>query len=147
MSAWLVHQIFISDKQNAFNLNGLEIDLDELEAFEKRIQAKREAKQLQQHNCTTTIDSSFSSTIDSNVNTTNAEAEVDELDEYLKTLKLKEEEQSKTLCTSNIDKTSSTCLSTIDSDSRSSMSFALFLYWFLAILNLASATLCKHYSK
>ncbi|XP_065367643.1 acidic leucine-rich nuclear phosphoprotein 32 family member A isoform X4 [Calliphora vicina] len=125
------------DKQNAFNFNGLEIDLDELEEFEKRVKAKREAKLLQQENTTDHLQTVAN---DSRVNgtdnaTADVDAEVDELDEYLKTLKLREQQ-------SENDKVSATHTSTSsDTDTlQSTASFALLLYWFLAILNLASAT-------
>lgn len=148
---------YISDKQNAFSLNGIEIDLDELEEFEKRVKAKREAKLKQQEKLTSTTTNLVSiantnseNANDSNINETDhnvmaANAEVDELDEYLKTLKLKEHQVEN-------QKVSLTTQSTISNDSidtRSTANFALLLYWFLAILNLASATFSnrKHYSK
>lgn len=148
---------YISDKQNAFSLNGIEIDLDELEEFEKRVKAKREAKLKQQEKLTSTTTNLVSiantnseNANDYNINETDhnvmaANAEVDELDEYLKTLKLKEHQVEN-------QKVSLTTQSTISNDSidtRSTANFALLLYWFLAILNLASATFSnrKHYSK
>ncbi|KAM7343321.1 acidic leucine-rich nuclear phosphoprotein 32 mapmodulin isoform 1-T4 [Cochliomyia hominivorax] len=139
------------DKQNAFTLNGLEIDLDELEEFEKRVKAKREAKLKQQqqenfstNNSTTELLKSEASTENDNVNKAKDNGEeIDELDEYLKNLKLKEQQQQE-----NNNDTSSAGAAAA-AETRSAANFVLILYWFLAILNLASATFSnrKHYSK
>lgn len=139
-------QLYISDKRNAFSFNGLEIDLDELEEFEKRVKAKREAKlkqQQQEHNTNELMTSTqnpndISETKEearkNNKTGAQEEEEVDELDEYLKNLKLKEQEQQ---------------ANNFSAETRSAANFVLLLYWFLAILNLASATFSnrKHYSK
>ncbi|XP_012157599.1 acidic leucine-rich nuclear phosphoprotein 32 family member A [Ceratitis capitata] len=119
------------DKQNAFCLNGIEIDLDELEEFEQRVKAK---KQLQ---------GKAASKIQKPVD------EVDDLEELLKEIKLKEATSN-----SNYDKpppdsplvkpsTDGRVCSNTDAEAvlaSPQMPFALFLYWFLAILNLANAT-------
>lgn len=110
---------FISDNQNVFSLNGLEIDLDELEEFEKRVKAKRELEKANNDDIVVSQN-----------------AEVDELDEYLKSLKLKEEQTA-------LDKSATTetdTVNTFSSNTRTTANFALLLYWFFAILNLASAT-------
>ncbi|XP_046810696.1 acidic leucine-rich nuclear phosphoprotein 32 family member A isoform X1 [Lucilia cuprina] len=131
------------DKQNAFTLNGLEIDLDELEEFEKRVKAKREAKlKQQQENNVTTNDQT---TVNKTDNSAATElAEVDELDEYLKTLKLKEQKNEKEITSTT--NTTNTTDSTMNSSNNvgTSANFVLLLYWFLAILNLASATFSNH---
>lgn len=126
--------------------------MDELEEFEKRVKAKREAKlkqqQLQQENITTT-DPQTSPTIQNtnDISETKSDeagvvvdGEVDELDEYLKNLKLKEQEQQQQ---------NSSAADAAAETTRSAANFVLILYWFLAILNLASATFSnrKHYSK
>uniref|UniRef100_A0A1I8MAL9 Acidic leucine-rich nuclear phosphoprotein 32 family member A n=1 Tax=Musca domestica TaxID=7370 RepID=A0A1I8MAL9_MUSDO len=139
------------DKQNAFNLNGLEIDLDELEEFEKRLKAKREAMKPKQeqntttndnNNCSTTSNKTLVGTNDSDSVNKVAE-EVDELDEYLKTLQLKEKQQQeeKQKLQQSSDSTSS---SSTNIQTSSPMNFAILLYWFLAILNLASAAFCEN---
>lgn len=144
----------ISDKLNAFNLNGLEIDLDELEAFERRVQAKREAKKQQEQLNHQNIDNTTTTTIATTTNTTtvitspttetsNETPEIDELDEYLKTLRLKEQKEEEEEKQKQLQPQPP-----FSSNSQSSpLNFAILLYWFLAILNLASATFCKHYSK
>ncbi|KAL9912982.1 acidic leucine-rich nuclear phosphoprotein 32 mapmodulin isoform 1-T2 [Glossina fuscipes fuscipes] len=108
------------DKLTAFCLNGLEIDLDELEAFEKQLQVKR---------ASTNSSSGVPAT------STQKQPEVDDdLDEYLKKLKLKEEqiaEQPTTVSSSNTVNTSV--------ESARPMNVAFLMYWFLAILNLANA--------
>lgn len=148
------NQLYISDKRNAFSFNGLEIDLDELEEFEKRVKAKREAKlkqQQQEYNTNELMTSTqnpndISETKDETRknNKTGAQEEVDELDEYLKNLKLKEQEQQ-----ANNSSATTTTTATAAAETRSAANFVLLLYWFLAILNLASATFSnrKHYSK
>nr|NP_001097361.1 mapmodulin, isoform C [Drosophila melanogaster]NP_001163184.1 mapmodulin, isoform D [Drosophila melanogaster]AOQ10554.1 Mapmodulin-RC [synthetic construct]ABN49328.1 IP17956p [Drosophila melanogaster]ABV53838.1 mapmodulin, isoform C [Drosophila melanogaster]ACZ94456.1 mapmodulin, isoform D [Drosophila melanogaster] len=103
----------VGDKCNAFCLNGLEIDLDELEAFEKRVKAK---KSLQDKPPPQSEDK-----------------EVDELDEYLKELQLRESTDASTDEQSVIN-------ATPQPPSNSNLSFVILLYWFLAILNLGSAT-------
>ncbi|XP_028896203.1 acidic leucine-rich nuclear phosphoprotein 32 family member A isoform X2 [Zeugodacus cucurbitae] len=119
------------DKQKAFCLNGIEIDLDELEEFEQRVKAK---KQLQ------------ASTAAQNQSTVD---EVDDLDELLKEIKLKDATTN-----ANCDKltTASECRDAtvvkaiasnhLDAEAAKAppMPFALILYWFLAILNLANAS-------
>lgn len=124
--------------------------MDELEEFEKRVKAKRESKLLQQENTTATGTTDLLPTManDSRVSGTDnaaaVDAEVDELDEYLKTLKLREQQSEKEKVSATHTSTSS------DTDTlQSTASYALLLYWFLAILNLASATFSnrKHYSK
>ncbi|XP_032571915.1 acidic leucine-rich nuclear phosphoprotein 32 family member A isoform X1 [Drosophila sechellia] len=101
------------DKCNAFCLNGLEIDLDELEALEKRVKAK---KSLQDKPPPQSEDK-----------------EVDELDEYLKELQLRES-------TDAASDEQSVINATPQPSSNSNLSFVILLYWFLAILNLGSAT-------
>ncbi|XP_017049916.1 acidic leucine-rich nuclear phosphoprotein 32 family member A isoform X2 [Drosophila ficusphila] len=101
------------DKRSAFCLNGLEIDLDELEALEQRVKAK---KILQDKPPPKSDDN-----------------EVDELDEYLKELQLRES-------TSAATAEQSVITATQQSPNNSSINFAILLYWFLAILNLANAT-------
>lgn len=63
--------------------------------------------------------------------------EVDELDEYLKELQLRESTDASTDEQSVIN-------ATPQPPSNSNLSFVILLYWFLAILNLGSATYCKH---
>ncbi|XP_053962160.1 acidic leucine-rich nuclear phosphoprotein 32 family member A isoform X2 [Anastrepha ludens] len=124
------------DKQNKFCLNGIEIDLDELEDFERRVKAK---KQLQDTTAT---------------KNQKAADEIDDLDELLKEIKLKDA-ASNSAC----DKTSTAAPQSPDTrmDMPSTgdgacnntgvnvanappLPFALILYWFLAILNLANAS-------
>ncbi|XP_017466947.1 PREDICTED: acidic leucine-rich nuclear phosphoprotein 32 family member A isoform X2 [Rhagoletis zephyria] len=123
------------DKQNAFCLNGIEIDLDELEEFERRVNAKKQ----------------LAGTVTTNKHKT--DDEVDDLDELLKEIKLKDATGN-----SNCDKLSmsSKCPdvtvakpaagdgsdNNIDADAAIAppLPFAIILYWFLAILNLANAT-------
>ncbi|KAH8291045.1 hypothetical protein KR054_008005 [Drosophila jambulina] len=90
--------------RSAFCLNGLEIDLDELAALEQRVKAKKES--LQEKPVENKEDQ-----------------EVDDLDEYLKKLQLREANEQ----------------SVIKAPQNPPLSFAILLYWFLAILNLASA--------
>ncbi|XP_037948128.1 acidic leucine-rich nuclear phosphoprotein 32 family member A isoform X2 [Teleopsis dalmanni] len=104
-----------SDKQNVFCLNGLEFDLDELEEFEKRVKAKKES------NCA-------SRNID----------EVDDLDEYLKELNLKEANNSNSKANEEDECKQSSSLVETTSTNRFSLSYVLTLYWFYAILNLAT---------
>ncbi|XP_018790519.1 PREDICTED: acidic leucine-rich nuclear phosphoprotein 32 family member A isoform X1 [Bactrocera latifrons] len=115
------------DTQKAFCLNGIEIDLDELEEFEQRLKAK---KQLQGNAAA----AKNQKTVD----------EVDDLDELLKEIKLKDVATS-----SNCDKLSTASQATdamvvkpTDAETANAppLPFALILYWFLAILNLANAT-------
>jgi len=77
--------------------------------------------------------------------TKNADAnnEVDDLDEYLKELQLRESSASQTVIEAN-HKTIQTNSS--NNATNPSTNFAILLYWFLAILNLANATYCKHYT-
>ncbi|XP_075165890.1 acidic leucine-rich nuclear phosphoprotein 32 mapmodulin isoform X1 [Haematobia irritans] len=133
------------DKQNAFNVNGLEIDLDELEAFEKRVKAKREAALKQQEqitkDCKTTTKQTTKTTETNSVET----EDIDDLDEYLKTLQLKEVEtrqkQQQEQETQQLSSSVTTIVDPSSSNSQNSpLNFAILLYWFLAILNLASAT-------
>ncbi|ALC42162.1 Mapmodulin [Drosophila busckii] len=98
------------DERSAFCLNGLEIDLDELEALEQRVKAK---KRLQE-----APDAAQQPPAVSN--------EVDELDEYLKELQLREA-------------SSTTTTKTVIEPKQPATNFALLLYWLLAILNLANA--------
>ncbi|XP_036331978.1 acidic leucine-rich nuclear phosphoprotein 32 family member A isoform X2 [Rhagoletis pomonella] len=124
------------DKQNAFCLNGIEIDLDELEEFERRVNAKKQ----------------LAGTVTTNKHKT--DDEVDDLDELLKEIKLKDATGN-----SNCDKlsmSSSKCPdvtvakpaagdgpdNNTDADAAIAppLPFAIILYWFLAILNLANAT-------
>ncbi|KAH8277933.1 hypothetical protein KR018_010588 [Drosophila ironensis] len=100
------------DGRNAFCLNGLEIDLDELEALEQRVKAK---KGLQ-----------------NKPPAPSDENEVDELDEYLKELQLRESNAAASAAQQSVIKATQA--------PPSNISFALLLYWFLAILNLANAT-------
>ncbi|XP_030558565.1 acidic leucine-rich nuclear phosphoprotein 32 family member A isoform X2 [Drosophila novamexicana] len=111
------------DERSAFCVNGLEIDLDELEALEQRVKAK---KRLQE-----TTDGASTSKPPADDN------EVDELDEYLKELQLKES-------------TAAASQSVIEANPASvqphpSTNFAILLYWFLAILNLANAAYFSGY--
>ncbi|XP_017125314.1 acidic leucine-rich nuclear phosphoprotein 32 family member A isoform X1 [Drosophila elegans] len=101
------------DKRSAFCLNGLEIDLDELEALEQRVKAK---KSLQDKPPSQSEDN-----------------EVDDLDEYLKELQLRESAAAATDEKSVIKATQQTA-------SNPNLNFAILLYWFFAILNLANAT-------
>ncbi|XP_052838701.1 LOW QUALITY PROTEIN: acidic leucine-rich nuclear phosphoprotein 32 family member A [Drosophila gunungcola] len=101
------------DKRSAFCLNGLEIDLDELEALEQRVKAK---KSLQDKPPSHSEDN-----------------EVDDLDEYLKELQLREPTAAATDEKSVIKATQQTA-------SNRNLNFAILLYWFFAILNLANAT-------
>ncbi|KAH8401543.1 hypothetical protein KR009_006383 [Drosophila setifemur] len=108
----------LSDKRNAFCLNGLEIDLDELEALEQRVKAK---KSLQ----------------DKPPPPPHEDNEVDDLDEYLKELQLRESTAAATAATSAQQ---SVIKASPQPTSNPNLNFALLLYWFLAILNLANAT-------
>ncbi|XP_016947601.1 acidic leucine-rich nuclear phosphoprotein 32 family member A isoform X1 [Drosophila biarmipes] len=101
------------DKRNAFCLNGLEIDLDELEALEQRVKAKKSLQEKPPPQ----------SRVD----------EVDELDEYLKELQLRESAAAPAEETSVIRATQ-------QAPSNTNLNFAILLYWFFAILNLANAT-------
>ncbi|XP_030370782.1 acidic leucine-rich nuclear phosphoprotein 32 family member A isoform X1 [Scaptodrosophila lebanonensis] len=114
------------DGQNAFCLNGLEIDLAELEEFEKRVQAKKRLS-----NTTTTA----KKPPDDN--------EVDELDEYLKELQLRESAtESQRPDSKNVSNTNSRTTTTATEpqlcSNHPTTNFAILLYWVLAILNLAS---------
>ncbi|XP_033253608.1 acidic leucine-rich nuclear phosphoprotein 32 family member A-like isoform X2 [Drosophila miranda] len=104
------------DKRNAFCLNGLEIDLDELEELEQRVKAK---KSLQEKPPAPSEDT-----------------EVDELDEYLKELQLRESKAA-----TDRQSVIEADPATIQRPNRNpNINFAILLYWFLAILNLANAT-------
>jgi len=123
----------LSDERSAFCLNGLEIDLDELEALEQRVKAKKRLQNAQNDGC---INNESTSKPPSDAND-----EVDELDEYLKELQLRE--------SSAVIETNHETIQTNNSNSNTtnpSTNFAILLYWFLAILNLANATYCKHYA-
>ncbi|KAH8391303.1 hypothetical protein KR215_011000 [Drosophila sulfurigaster] len=124
----------LSDGRSAFCLNGLEIDLDELEALEQRVKAK---KRLQEASAVAASPED-NATSANNASTSNLpdKDEVDELDEYLKELQLREANQAAIKCNPE----------TRDTTSNSSTNFAILLYWFLAILNLANATYCKHFA-
>ena len=130
--------------------------MDELEAFEKRVKAKREAKLLTEQandddSTNTDLNTNFPKDANTNIENTNAttatnntaaaeEANVDELDEYLKNLKLREQQQQD-------ENEAKKAENSVNTSSSAPMNFALLLYWFLAILNLASATfVCKHCS-
>ncbi|XP_067630593.1 acidic leucine-rich nuclear phosphoprotein 32 family member A isoform X1 [Eurosta solidaginis] len=121
------------DKQNAFCLNGIEIDLDELEEFERRVKTK---KQLN----TTTVKQKQ-----------NVQNEIDELDELLREIKLKDAAANsisdELVPTSHDTNTQPTAYegasnnnTNADANNAPALPFALILYWFLAILNLANAT-------
>ena len=127
--------------------------MDELEAFEKRLKAKREAKllteQAKNDSTNTDLNTNFSKDANTNIENTTAtnatnsaaaeEVNVDELEEYLKNLKLREQQQE--------DEKAKKAANSVNTSSSAPMNFALLLYWFLAILNLASATfVCKHCS-
>lgn len=121
----------LSDERNAFCLNGLEIDLDELDALEQRVKAKKRLH-----------DASASNNTSSSKPPADDVDEVDELDEYLKELRLRESrEQEQQLQRQQTNYNNNISYS----DSIQSTNFAILLYWFLAILNLANATYyCKH---
>lgn len=126
----------LSDERNAFCLNGLEIDLDELDALEQRVKAKKRLQEAPD-------DASGSNNICSSKPPADDVDEVDELDEYLKELKLREsreQEQQQQLQRQQTNYNNDISYS----DSIQSTHFAILLYWFLAILNLANATYCKH---
>uniref|UniRef100_A0A1B0FBM9 Uncharacterized protein n=1 Tax=Glossina morsitans morsitans TaxID=37546 RepID=A0A1B0FBM9_GLOMM len=108
------------DKLTAFCLNGLEFDLDELERFEKQLQVKR---------ALTNSSSNVPAT-----STTKKQPEVDDLDEYLEKLNLKEEQTAEQPTTVSPSNTVNTSI-----DSARPMNVAFLMYWFLAILNLANA--------
>uniref|UniRef100_A0A1A9WNZ6 U2A'/phosphoprotein 32 family A C-terminal domain-containing protein n=1 Tax=Glossina brevipalpis TaxID=37001 RepID=A0A1A9WNZ6_9MUSC len=118
---------FIADNnRTAFCLNGLEIDLDELEAFEKQIQVKR-ALTVNSSNATAT-------------SSTTIQPDVDDLDEYLEKLKLKEEQTAEEQQpTTIVSPSSSTSNTSVVVNSGRPMNVAFLIYWFLAILNLANA--------
>ncbi|BFG04894.1 acidic leucine-rich nuclear phosphoprotein 32 family member A [Drosophila madeirensis] len=105
------------DKRNAFCLNGLEIDLDELEELEQRVKAK---KSLQERPTAPAVDT-----------------DVDELDEYLKELQLRE---SKAATDQQSVIEAGPAASQQPPNRNPNIHFAILLYWFLAILNLANAT-------
>lgn len=65
--------------------------------------------------------------------------EVDELDEYLKELQIKE--KAKLESQSVIE---ASHLTVQPNNNQSNTNFAILIYWFLAILNLANAAYCKH---
>lgn len=126
----------LSDERNAFCLNGLEIDLDELDALEQRVKAKKRLQEAPD-------DASGSNNTCSSKPPADDVDEVDELDEYLKELKLREsreQEQQQQLQRQQTNYNNDISYS----DSIQSTHFAILLYWFLAILNLANATYCKH---
>ncbi|XP_043070228.1 acidic leucine-rich nuclear phosphoprotein 32 family member A isoform X1 [Drosophila grimshawi] len=104
------------DERSAFCVNGLEIDLDELEALEQRVKAKK---------C-------LQGAAPADDNKAAADDEVDELDEYLKELQLRESSQSVIADAIQPQPNNS-------NSHQPSIHFAILLYWFLAILNLASA--------
>ncbi|XP_060660371.1 acidic leucine-rich nuclear phosphoprotein 32 family member A isoform X2 [Drosophila nasuta] len=116
------------DGRSAFCLNGLEIDLDELEVLEQRVKAKKQLQEASAAAASTEDDATSAN----NASTSNLpdKDEVDELDEYLKELQLREASQAVIKCNPE----------TRDTTSNSSTNFAILLYWFLAILNLANAT-------
>lgn len=66
--------------------------------------------------------------------------EVDELDEYLKELQIKE--KAKLESQSVIEANHPTVQ---PNSNQSNTNFAILIYWFLAILNLANAAYCKHF--
>ncbi|XP_043066664.1 acidic leucine-rich nuclear phosphoprotein 32 family member A isoform X1 [Drosophila bipectinata] len=103
------------DKRGAFCLNGLEIDLDELEALEQRVKAKKGGQDKPPPP---------------------KEDEVDELDEYLKELQLREAEA---VAPAPSGEEQSVIKTTQLPPTNQSIKFAILLYWFLAILNLANA--------
>ncbi|KAH8232795.1 hypothetical protein KR026_000405 [Drosophila bipectinata] len=105
----------LSDKRGAFCLNGLEIDLDELEALEQRVKAKKGGQDKPPPP---------------------KEDEVDELDEYLKELQLREAEA---VAPAPSGEEQSVIKTTQLPPTNQSIKFAILLYWFLAILNLANA--------
>ncbi|XP_055859390.1 acidic leucine-rich nuclear phosphoprotein 32 family member A isoform X2 [Episyrphus balteatus] len=109
------------DGKNAFCINGLEIDLDELDKFEKRVKAKNSSK--------------------TNENTQNLPSsnETDDLDEYLKELKLKESSETNNASTTNNCENTVATIDSSTSQQAPPMNFALLLYWFFALLNLVNA--------
>ncbi|KAH8300355.1 hypothetical protein KR044_013357, partial [Drosophila immigrans] len=115
--------------RSAFCLNGLEIDLDELEALEQRVKAK---KRLQEAAASAEDDASSTNNTSTSKPPAEPNDDVDELDEYLKELQLREASSSQAIVEGNPD--------TRDTSSPQSTNFAILLYWFLAILNLANAT-------
>lgn len=125
----------LSDERSAFCLNGLEIDLDELEALEQRVKAKKRLQNAQDNACTE-IASTSKPPADAN-------NEVDELDEYLKELQLRESSASHSVIEANHETIQT---NTNSNSTNPSTNFAILLYWFLAILNLANATYCKHFA-
>ncbi|KAH8266288.1 hypothetical protein KR038_006582 [Drosophila bunnanda] len=106
--------------RSAFCLNGLEIDLDELEALEQRVKAKKSLQEKPGQP----------------PRAENEDQEVDELDEYLKELQLREATAAATAAAAPSNEQSVIRATT----QNQPISFALLLYWFLAILNLANAT-------
>ncbi|XP_016930346.2 acidic leucine-rich nuclear phosphoprotein 32 family member A isoform X1 [Drosophila suzukii] len=101
------------DKRTAFCLNGLEIDLDELDALKQRVKAKK--------------------SLQDKLPPQSEDNEVDELDEYLKELQLRESTAAPT-------DEQSVIRATQQAPSNPNINFAILLYWFFAILNLANAT-------
>lgn len=127
----------LSDERSAFCLNGLEIDLDELEALEQRVKAKKRLQEAPDGASTSNTSTSKPPADDN---------EVDELDEYLRELKLREsrdqsaiEQDQQQLQRHTNNNVSSSY------DINESRKLAILLYWFLAILNLANAVYCKHF--
>ncbi|KAH8394838.1 hypothetical protein KR222_007865 [Zaprionus bogoriensis] len=119
----------LSDERSAFCVNGLEIDLDELAALEQRVQAK---KRLQEAQAAAASNSNASTSKPTAANAdADANAEVDELDEYLKELQLRESTAAA--------QPPAQAASASASSSCPSTNFAILLYWFLAILNVANA--------
>ncbi|EDW08955.1 acidic leucine-rich nuclear phosphoprotein 32 family member A isoform X2 [Drosophila mojavensis] len=107
------------DEPSAFCVNGLEIDLDELDALEQRVKAKKRLQEMQ---------------IQKQKPPDAENDEVDELDEYLKELQIKE--KAKLESQSVIE---ASHLTVQPNNNQSNTNFAILIYWFLAILNLANA--------
>ncbi|KAH8316179.1 hypothetical protein KR067_001269 [Drosophila pandora] len=105
----------LSDKRGAFCINGLEIDLDELEALEQRVKAKKGVQDKPPPP---------------------KEDEVDELDEYLKELQLRE---ANAVVSAPTVQEQSVIKTTQSPPTNPSIHFAILLYWFMALLNLANA--------
>ncbi|XP_046865611.1 acidic leucine-rich nuclear phosphoprotein 32 family member A isoform X1 [Drosophila willistoni] len=117
---------------NAFCLNGLEFDLDELEILEERVKAK---KRLQEATDETKADD-HNHDPGKGVGAGDAD-EVDELDEYLKELQLRETTTVQQLQPATTTTTTTTTKAT--ETTNQTIHFTVLLYWFLGILNLANA--------
>lgn len=148
------------EDQRVFTLNGLDIDLDEFEAYEQRIKAKQQNMANVNNNSTQQSKSTEENFVTATNQTMDTIHEIkkdeDDLDILLENLKLKEEHKAKLLNNTNnnniqVDtlnsgdnslkqsKNDETRYKTIaSSNNSSSADYTLALYWFMAILHLSN---------